>query len=766
MGEFQALHTGYRESMIAGLTPYGQPEAFCVTSSWAFQATKWTLDLASKLIQADIRLHGVDRIPHDAGIIYVVNHFTRLETLLLPYELYKVTGREVWSLADAALFVGRIGSYLKSMGTLSTKDPDRDGIIVRSLLLGDHPWIIFPEGRMVKDKKVVDPGGYYRVHHQGGRRPPHTGAGVLALQAEFHRQRVRHLSLSGKETELQEVLSRFGVTDPTPILANRTVIIPVNVTYFPMRARENVFLRAARKVLGELSDQGIEELSVEGTLLSADTNIDISLGEPIEALRYLERAGGGDPSRLTAAEIEEFERDDALALKQPAMDLMLHYMSEIYRLTTVNYDHLFATIIRYQKKMRFTEREYRNRIFLCAHALSSLDIPRVHSLLSKTYRNIIYEDYSPKFHDFMDLCVREGLIVKDNGGYVRQPKQGKPSTDFHRARMEELTQVIANEVEPMPRLVGTIREIAALPRKELSARIRKIFIEEDRQIYLADYNQHKTDESVPVEVGRPYLLTPDRVRAGIVLSHGYLSTPREVRTMAEYFYRRGYAVYAVRLKGHGTSPEELAQTNWEELYESFNRGYAVIKSLTDRIIVGGFSTGGVLALLAAARKGPKVTAAFSINAPLHLRNIAARFAPSMASLNALLAKVGKSAAGWEYIAHVPENPDLNYPRIPVSGVVQLGLAMDALAAEIKNVVAPTMLVQNSRDPIVEPTSGYDIFTQLGTTEKELLYIDRPLHGVINGPGSEEVFARILPFLEKVRKRHKPKSDEQTPPPVR
>ncbi|MFA6244990.1 MAG: 1-acyl-sn-glycerol-3-phosphate acyltransferase, partial [Candidatus Hydrogenedentales bacterium] len=106
---------------------------------FAVKSTKWTLDIATRFIKANIRLHNLEALEDDMAAIFVVNHFTRVETVLLPYAIHKHTGKEVWSLAAAELFKGRIGQYLLAMGNVSTKDPDRDAIIVRSLLKGEHP---------------------------------------------------------------------------------------------------------------------------------------------------------------------------------------------------------------------------------------------------------------------------------------------------------------------------------------------------------------------------------------------------------------------------------------------------------------------------------------------------------------------------------------------------------------------------------------------------------------------------------------------------
>ena len=287
--------------------------------------------------------------------------------------------------------------------------------------------------------------------------------------------------------------------------------------------------------------------------------------------------------------------------------------------------------------------------------------------------------------------------------------------------------------------------MAHTPRTVLSSKIRAIFLDEDLETFERDYVEHaRPGDSKPPEVGRPFLLKPLHYKAGVLLVHGYLAAPLEVRALAEFLESRGYAVYAARTKGHGTSPEDLARTAWEEWYESLNRGYAIIKSLTDDIIVGGFSTGGTLALLAAGRKKSKIRAVFSINAPLQLRNYMARFASSIVSMNSLLGRLNYGR--WDYVENNPENKHINYVRNPVTGVKELGEAMRALEGVLADICVPTLLVQAHRDPIVDPASGNGIYDQIGTNDKELTFFDFNRHGIINGPESEQVFDRVDRFL--------------------
>lgn len=719
-----------------------------MASTVALSLTKWSLDLASQMIRADVRLHNHEAITDDMAIIFVVNHFTRLETLLLPYIIHKYTGKEVWGLASGELFKGRIGGYLRSTGTVSTTDPDRDRTIVHSLLTGEHPWMIFPEGAMIKDKKVVDPSGEFSIYHNGKRRPPHTGAAVLALRAEFYRHKLGCLEARpGGDASLARALEHFELAPDTDLWKKRTVIIPVNITYFPIRARDNFILRLAKRFARELDPRALEELSVEGTVLSEDTDIDITLGEPIDVMEYLNKPEYASVMACGMNDMAALEMDPGSLFNEVARELMLRYMTAIYQLTTINYDHIFATIIRHQPDRPFTERAYRNRIFLCAHQLRKLGRHRLHGILERTHRDIVFEDPSEKFHDFMTLCLQEKLILQQDDQYTKNADLERGTANFHTIRFDELTEVIANEIEPLKEVTGLVARVARMPRPLLSRRIREIFLEEDARYFEEDYAAYyQPGESKDPEIGRPFFLKPRRPKAGIVLAHGYMAAPAEVRALAEYFYARGYAVYGVRLRGHGTAPEDLAERAWEDWYHSFNRGYAIIKSVTDHIIAGGFSTGACLALLAAARKGAKLQAVFSICAPLQVSNYSIRLVPSIVTLNAVLRRLGQSRESWEYVVNEPENRHINYERNPLRGVNELVRLMDSTERALPEVQVPALVVQASGDPIVHPESAQQIFEKLGSPFKELVLIERDRHGIVNGAGREDVFSHLAHFL--------------------
>jgi 1-acyl-sn-glycerol-3-phosphate acyltransferase len=246
---------------------------------FAYRTTGLAIKTIAGLTRARLNIHGMENIP-GGPTIFVVNHFTRIETFLLPYHLHRLTGTPVWALAAAELFVGKFGRYLEQLGAVSTRMPDRDRLMVKTLLTAEACWIVFPEGRMVKNKKIMEK-GRFMISYAGGKHPPHTGAATLALRTEFYRQRIAELTRSNPK-EAQRLADLFKLPAVDSISQRPTCIVPVNLTYYPLRAKDNALSRLAGYMVEDLPDRLTEEIITEGAMLLSGVDIDMRFGEPIE----------------------------------------------------------------------------------------------------------------------------------------------------------------------------------------------------------------------------------------------------------------------------------------------------------------------------------------------------------------------------------------------------------------------------------------------------------------------------------------------------
>ncbi|MHC5025806.1 MAG: alpha/beta hydrolase [Planctomycetota bacterium] len=97
---------------------------------------------------------------------------------------------------------------------------------------------------------------------------------------------------------------------------------------------------------------------------------------------------------------------------------------------------------------------------------------------------------------------------------------------------------------------------------------------------------------------RSWELIPERVRGGVLLLHGLTDSPYSMRSIGEVFHEHGYYVLALRMPGHGTIPAALLETTWQDWMAAVRIGARHVRQQAGdgRLILGGYSTGGGLAL--------------------------------------------------------------------------------------------------------------------------------------------------------------------------
>ena len=712
----------------------------------AYLATGQIIALMESFSRIRIRTHGQESIP-EGSIIFVVNHFTRIETLLLPYHIYALTHVPVWSLADHSLFEGPLNSLLEKVGAISTRNPDRDRLIVKNLLTGEANWIIFPEGQMVKDKEAVSGSSFFDLHF-GGRRSAHSGAANLALRTEFYRKRLNHL-LTENPSEAERLMNMFEIENMMPILTETTWIVPINLTYYPLRARENILSKLANRFAENISDRLQEELLTEGTMFLDGVDIDIRFGRAIPVAESL------TSYQITEDmfSLRQINFDDLLpslpVMREEATSLMHRFMSDIYNMTTVNHDHLFASLLKSLRLDKISEDDFRRRVFLLTDLVPDKTLVFCHHSLEIGQVALLTDDRYHKYRDFLTLATETGVLRCENGSLQINSASFSADNKFQRIRIDNPLAVAANEVQPLSALKRKVLWMAWLPEMLVRHQVSDVLLRQASDQFEADYRLfQRPDESKERDVGAPLLLKGNSRRLGVVLLHGFLAAPREMLELALYLNGKGYWVYCVRLRGHGTSPEDLATRNGNDWIESVDLGYALMSAVCRQVVVGGFSFGGGLALDFAARVD-RLSGVFAVSPPFRLHNLSTRFAPAVAEWNRLIERVHLHGAAKEYVENIPERPQINYSRIPVAALAELEHFMSDLELRLEEVTVPTLIVQAQGDPLVDAEKNALMFNQIASREKEYVAFDFSRHGILAGEGSEDVHAAIAGFIDKL-----------------
>ncbi len=727
----------------ARLTPlFAKPSL----ARYARRMTGVLLSGIEKLLSSHIRVEA-GNVPETGPVLFVANHFTRFETFILPWLIDRHLGRNVHSLAHYKLFSGLFGDYLRSIGALSTRHPEIKHRIVEDLLTGRHDWLIYPEGSMIKNKKLWEK-GKFRIEAPDRTGSPHTGSAVLALQVLMYGELYRHARQTGDQAgvELLERKFRFGEHASSRAarggLPATLSIVPINITYYPMRPGMNLLYRLARTLIKKMPAVLAEELTIEGNFLLKETDINVYFGKPLDLSRYLElvrpalrRMEVGDQTTLNAL-LE--------ALKHRVTSRL---MSEIYSRLTINFDHLFCAGLRALKRDRVPEDDFHAALYLAARTLQARGSRRIHHTLGPKLLDLVSDRPCQQLDSMRGLAISAGVLSRRDGYYQVDQVALNRRHGFHDVRLKNPVQVLANELEPLRDGVHAVRASVNQPHAHVRERVAAELVAEDLAEYQADRVACATSALLKDDqVGRPFFLHTPGSQVGIVLSHGYLASPGEVRELANHLHRVGFSVYGVRLKGHGTAPEQLATVTVADWERSFARAYAVVKHSCRHVILGGFSAGGLLALLEAARGAGPVGGVFAINPSYQLADRASCVVPVVERWNRALRAVHLRVGRLDSVANAPAFADTNYTRNWLNGILELERLIERTGEAAPRVTVPTLVIQADKDPVVKPDGARRLYELIPAENKQLVQMAFNRHVIIRGEGAQVVHERVEEFV--------------------
>jgi len=361
----------------------------------------------------------------------------------------------------------------------------------------------------------------------------------------------------------------------------------------------------------------------------------------------------------------------------------------------------------------------------------------------------LIDDRFNKLKNFVKVAEEKRVVKIKNNSLIKDTSKFMPSFDFHRVRIDNPVAVIANEVEPLIKLQRRIRRYAWMPGFWLRRQIAGYLMKKATDEFDRDYEKYYIEkESKEKDVGKPFLIKGTSRNMGVVLVHGYMAAPLEVKKLAEYLGRRGLWVYAPRLKGHGTAPEDLAIRPYTDWVSAVETGYAVMSHLCEQVVVGGFSAGALLALELAARvKG--IMGVFAVCPSMRLQDFSSKFVPAVDVWNRLMERVRLEGAKKEFVENEPENPHINYFRNPVSGVLELERLMESVDEKLPDIQIPALVVQSLGDPVVKPSGSRRAFKRIGSEDKSYILFNFDRHGILLGKGASRVHKAVGDFIEKL-----------------
>ena len=252
-------------------------------------------------------------------------------------------------------------------------------------------------------------------------------------------------------------------------------------------------------------------------------------------------------------------------------------------------------------------------------------------------------------------------------------------------------------------------------------------------------NDRVSEEEIPLSLD-PFFFEGGDV--GCLLIHGGTGSPPEMWWMGKYLANKGLTVLGVRLAGHGTTPEDLASKVWTDFIASAEEGLDQIRSLCDKVFVGGLSFGGLITLYLAAHD--PFQGAIVMSAPSYIDDWRLRLLPVLKYF------VKWVQMGEEHNLTDPEasNRLFSYRRVPTIFGVQFSRLLRETRKALSEVNIPLLLMQGVHDHTIPTESAQYFFDHVGSVDKEIVWFPNSGHAITIDTEREIVWDKAYEFIVK------------------
>ena len=240
----------------------------------------------------------------------------------------------------------------------------------------------------------------------------------------------------------------------------------------------------------------------------------------------------------------------------------------------------------------------------------------------------------------------------------------------------------------------------------------------------------------------PFTLGPPDAPVACLLIHGFTGSPPEMRWLGTYLAERGVHVNGIRLAGHGTRPEELNYLTWRDWLRSASEGLERLKRNGRKVVVIGFSMGGLLGMQLCATQPEQVAGLVAISSPIFFRDRRIHLIPLV-----------RHVVRWHRVRRPSSNTDpeaqtryFSYRHYPLVAVDHLLDLMRVTRKVLPSVRTPTLIMHGLRDRVIHPKSARYIFDHIASASKELVWWRNSGHGVVFDSEREQVWRKVLDFV--------------------
>jgi acylglycerol lipase len=246
--------------------------------------------------------------------------------------------------------------------------------------------------------------------------------------------------------------------------------------------------------------------------------------------------------------------------------------------------------------------------------------------------------------------------------------------------------------------------------------------------------------------------------AAVVVVHGINEHSGRHARLAADLNRRGYAVYAMDLRGHGRSDGDRA------MIRAFDQYLDDVELLLERVaarlpgkplFLFGHSMGGAIVALLGITRPPPVRGLI-LSAPPVL--VADGVFPVLRRLASLASRIWPTLRvvrlGGGYLSRDPavveafrNDPLVFHGRFPVRTGAEILKVANRIQSEARRITLPLLVLHGTDDRVTDVKGSRLLVARAGSANKTLRLYSGLYHEVLSEPEREQVVADILAWLD-------------------
>lgn len=247
----------------------------------------------------------------------------------------------------------------------------------------------------------------------------------------------------------------------------------------------------------------------------------------------------------------------------------------------------------------------------------------------------------------------------------------------------------------------------------------------------------------------PFFHQGDPVKShACLLLHGLGGGVYEMTLLADCLKEQGYSVQASNYPGHDTPSFWMPNSSWEEWFEHIKDQYNELNQTHDKVSVIGFSTGSTLGLKLAYWE--EIHKLVLISPFLKVRNqwyyglSPETYVKYLTPVIRNVPRKGLPIADKTFEQHAK---NARYSRTFNLTAVKSALDLiERVKVKLPDITAPTLIFQSEYDKVVDPWGAHYLMETLGSSEKEIHWLNDANHVIPLDHGKEFLFERTVEFL--------------------